>query len=87
MDINEQHSATLFYVTLPQGGTKREEINEEKIIRLRERFMSAYDTAADGRLQIQELATIMLPEEENFLLLFRRETPLDNSVEFMRKDS
>lgn len=26
----------------------------------------------------------MLPEEENFLLLFRRETPLDNSVEFMR---
>uniref|UniRef100_A0A3B4UKV5 Secretagogin n=1 Tax=Seriola dumerili TaxID=41447 RepID=A0A3B4UKV5_SERDU len=30
------------------------------------------------------LATMMLPEEENFLLLFRRETPLDNSVEFMR---
>lgn len=31
-----------------------------------------------------QLATVMLPEEENFLLLFRRETPLDNSVEFMR---
>lgn len=31
-----------------------------------------------------QLATLMLPEEENFLLLFRRETPLDNSVEFMR---
>eukprot|EP00064_Thunnus_orientalis_P014348 superscaffoldBa00002473_g14392 len=31
-----------------------------------------------------KLATVMLPEEENFLLLFRRETPLDNSVEFMR---
>uniref|UniRef100_A0A8D0CUE6 Secretagogin n=1 Tax=Sander lucioperca TaxID=283035 RepID=A0A8D0CUE6_SANLU len=60
------------------------EINEDKIRRLRERFMSACDTTADGRLQIQELATIMLPEEENFLLLFRRETPLDNSVEFMR---
>uniref|UniRef100_A0A3B1J1C9 Secretagogin n=1 Tax=Astyanax mexicanus TaxID=7994 RepID=A0A3B1J1C9_ASTMX len=30
------------------------------------------------------LATVILPEEENFLLLFRRETPLDNSVEFMR---
>lgn len=27
---------------------------------------------------------MMLPVEENFLLLFRRETPLDNSVEFMR---
>ncbi len=31
-----------------------------------------------------QLATMMLPEDENFLLLFRRETPLDNSVEFMR---
>ncbi|XP_075938517.1 secretagogin-like [Anarhichas minor] len=62
----------------------KEEITEDKIRRLRGRFMSAYDTAADRRLQIQELATVMLPEEENFLLLFRRETPLDNSVEFMR---
>ncbi|XP_069024850.1 secretagogin-like isoform X2 [Embiotoca jacksoni] len=31
-----------------------------------------------------KLAAAMLPDEENFLLLFRRETPLDNSVEFMR---
>ncbi|NWX69539.1 SEGN protein, partial [Alca torda] len=38
----------------------------------------------DGRLQIQELANMILPDDENFLLLFRRETPLDNSVEFMR---
>uniref|UniRef100_A0A3Q1GQV4 Secretagogin, EF-hand calcium binding protein n=1 Tax=Acanthochromis polyacanthus TaxID=80966 RepID=A0A3Q1GQV4_9TELE len=62
----------------------KEEITEDKIRQLKERFMSAYDTVADGRLQIQELATMMLPEDENFLLLFRRETPLDNSVEFMR---
>ncbi|KAM9414575.1 secretagogin-like isoform 2-T2 [Salvelinus alpinus] len=61
-----------------------DEITDDKIRRVKERFMSAYDTTADGRLQIQELATMMLPEEENFLLLFRRETPLDNSVEFMR---
>lgn len=27
---------------------------------------------------------MILPDDENFLLLFRRETPLDNSVEFMR---
>lgn len=27
---------------------------------------------------------MLLPREENFLLLFRRETPLDSSVEFMR---
>ncbi|NXF95818.1 SEGN protein, partial [Eubucco bourcierii] len=37
-----------------------------------------------GRLQIQELANMILPDDENFLLLFRREAPLDNSVEFMR---
>ncbi|XP_034747486.1 secretagogin-like [Etheostoma cragini] len=73
-----------FQHMLEKFGMKREEINEEKIRRLRERFMSAYETTADGRLQIQELATILLPEQENFLLLFRRETPLDNSVEFMR---
>uniref|UniRef100_A0A8K9XLD7 Secretagogin n=1 Tax=Oncorhynchus mykiss TaxID=8022 RepID=A0A8K9XLD7_ONCMY len=61
-----------------------DEITDDKVGRMKERFMSAYDTTADGRLQIQELATMMLPEEENFLLLFHRETPLDNSVEFMR---
>ncbi|XP_055732337.1 secretagogin-like isoform X2 [Salvelinus fontinalis] len=61
-----------------------DEITDDKVRRMKERFMSAYDTTADGRLQIQELATMMLPEEENFLLLFHRETPLDNSVEFMR---
>ncbi|KAL6473914.1 hypothetical protein MHYP_G00174750 [Metynnis hypsauchen] len=50
---------------------------EEKLQRLKA-------ASTDGNLQIQELATIILPEVENFLLLFRRETPLDNSVEFMR---
>ncbi|XP_053169294.1 secretagogin isoform X2 [Hemicordylus capensis] len=59
-------------------------ITEEKVQKVKERFMSAYDVTADGRLQIQELANMILPEDENFLLLFRRETPLDNSVEFMR---
>ncbi|XP_030645305.1 secretagogin [Chanos chanos] len=57
---------------------------EEKVQHLRERLMSTSGIGADGRLQIEELATMILPEEENFLLLFRRETPLDSSVEFMR---
>lgn len=61
-----------------------DKITEEKVQKLKKRFMSAYDATADGRLQIQELANMMLPKDENFLLLFRRETPLDNSVEFMR---
>uniref|UniRef100_A0A3Q2CM71 Secretagogin n=1 Tax=Cyprinodon variegatus TaxID=28743 RepID=A0A3Q2CM71_CYPVA len=57
---------------------------EEKVQRLKQRFMSAYDVTADGKLQIQELANMILPEEENFLLIFRREAPLDNSVDFMK---
>lgn len=59
-------------------------VTKEKVQKVKERFMSAYDVTADGRLQIHELANMILPEDENFLLLFWRETPLDNSVEFMR---
>ncbi|XP_009072448.1 PREDICTED: secretagogin-like, partial [Acanthisitta chloris] len=59
-------------------------ITEENVQRMKEQFMSVYNVTTDGRLKIQELANIILPDDENFLLLFRRETPLDNSVEFMR---
>ncbi|XP_061445776.1 secretagogin isoform X2 [Rhineura floridana] len=59
-------------------------ITEEKVQKVKKQLMSAYDVTADGRLQIQELANMILSEDENFLLLFRRETPLDNSVEFMQ---
>ncbi|KAL2101938.1 hypothetical protein ACEWY4_003699 [Coilia grayii] len=62
----------------------QDQITEEKVQQLKQRFMSAYDVTADGRLQIQELAHMILPEDENFLLVFRREAPLDNSVEFMK---
>lgn len=61
-----------------------DEDTEEKLRKLKRNFMSVYDTTTDGRLQIQEVASMLLPEDENFLLLFRRETPLENSVEFMR---
>lgn len=30
---------------------------------------------------------MILPEDENFLLVFRREAPLDNSVDFMKVSS
>ncbi|XP_051573945.1 secretagogin [Myxocyprinus asiaticus] len=61
-----------------------DKITEERVQQMKKRFMSAYDITADGRLQIQELANMILPEDENFLLIFRREAPLDNSVEFMK---
>ncbi|XP_020490238.1 secretagogin [Labrus bergylta] len=62
----------------------QEKVTEERVQRLKQRFMSAYDVTADGRLQIQELANMILPADENFLLIFRRETPLDNSVDFIK---
>ena len=31
-----------------------------------------------------QLANMILPEDENFLLVFRREAALDNSVDFMQ---
>ncbi|XP_078283026.1 secretagogin [Rhinoraja longicauda] len=65
-------------------GTEGTDLSATKVQKMKERFMSAYDVTADGKLQIQELANMILPEDENFLLLFRRETPLDNSVDFMR---
>ncbi|XP_045573630.1 secretagogin isoform X1 [Salmo salar] len=61
-----------------------DKVTEERVQRLKQKFMSAYDVTADGRLQIQELAMMILPQDENFLLVFRREAPLDNSVDFMK---
>ncbi|CAF1012734.1 unnamed protein product [Rotaria sp. Silwood1] len=50
---------------------------------LKECFLDAYDENSDGRIEIGELAEI-LPMEENFLLLFRKDNPLESSVDFMR---
>ncbi|KAG7466524.1 secretagogin-like [Solea senegalensis] len=82
--IEDKHLDAFFRSVLEKTGTKRDEISEDKIRRLRAKIAPSYDCTADGRLQIHKLAAMMLPEEENFLLLFRKETPLDNSVEFMR---
>ncbi|KAM9737842.1 secretagogin-like isoform 1-T1 [Menidia menidia] len=82
--IHGRELDAFFKHILQKLGMKKQEITEDAVRGLRERLVSGCGSAADERLQIQELATVMLPEEENFLLLFRRETPLDNSVEFMR---
>uniref|UniRef100_A0A3B3QTD7 Secretagogin, EF-hand calcium binding protein n=1 Tax=Paramormyrops kingsleyae TaxID=1676925 RepID=A0A3B3QTD7_9TELE len=59
-------------------------VTEEKVQQMKHRFASTCDGGGHERLQIQELASKMLPEDENFLLLFRREEALESSVEFMR---
>ncbi|NXR75224.1 SEGN protein, partial [Pycnonotus jocosus] len=73
-----------FHHLLEKLGPEVSTVLHQLCIRMKEQFMSVYDVTTDGRLQIQELANMILPDDENFLLLFRRETPLDNSVEFMR---
>ena len=48
--------------------------------------MEVYDDNKDGKIDIREMAQL-LPMEENFLLLFRFDNPLDSSVEFMKVHS
>ncbi|XP_043093357.1 secretagogin [Puntigrus tetrazona] len=62
----------------------KDKITEVKVQQMKKQFMSAYDLTSDGRLAIHELANMILPQDENFLLIFRREAPLDSSVEFMK---
>ncbi|KAM9420249.1 secretagogin-like [Salvelinus alpinus] len=39
-----------------------DEITDDQVRRMKERFMSAYDTTADGRLQIQEVRLLVFPQ-------------------------
>ncbi|ELU17744.1 hypothetical protein CAPTEDRAFT_189720 [Capitella teleta] len=60
-----------------------EVISETAFESMKTAFMDAFDENEDQKIDIAELAQI-LPTEETFLLLFRRDNPLDSSVEFMR---
>jgi len=60
-----------------------EVISDTMLVELKECFLEAYDDNKDGKIEIRELAQL-LPMEENFLLLFRFDNPLDSSVEFMK---
>jgi len=59
------------------------DVSVEALLELKECFLEAYDDNDDGKIEIRELAQL-LPMEENFLLLFRFDNPLDSSVEFMK---
>lgn len=60
-----------------------EAVSDEMLKELKACFMEAYDDNQDGKIDIRELAQL-LPMEENFLLLFRFDNPLESSVEFMK---
>uniref|UniRef100_A0A8I6AT82 Secretagogin n=1 Tax=Rattus norvegicus TaxID=10116 RepID=A0A8I6AT82_RAT len=57
---------------------------EENVQKMKEQLMVGHDISKEGRILMKELASMFLSEDENFLLFFRLETPLDNSVEFMQ---
>ncbi|KAL1115271.1 hypothetical protein AAG570_007302 [Ranatra chinensis] len=60
-----------------------EAVSDSMLAELKQCFMEAYDDNQDGKIDIRELAQL-LPMEENFLLLFRFDNPLESSVEFMK---
>ncbi|CAB3379421.1 Hypothetical predicted protein [Cloeon dipterum] len=60
-----------------------EAVSDAVLAELKQCFLEAYDDNQDGKIDIRELAQL-LPMEENFLLLFRFDNPLESSVEFMK---
>ncbi|GAB5571168.1 NADPH oxidase 5 isoform X3 [Prionailurus iriomotensis] len=83
--IEEKELDAFFHHVLTKLGTDNwAPVVEENVRRLKQRIMAPQDVSRAGRVQMKELATMFLSEDENFLLLFRQETPLDSSVEFMQ---
>lgn len=62
----------------------QKEPTEDEFNGLKLALMSAYDMEKKGRISIAELAQMLLPNEQLFLLLFRRSVPLQSSVIFMK---
>ncbi|GAA38966.2 calbindin-32 [Clonorchis sinensis] len=60
-----------------------EVIAEDDLELMKKEFMKTFDENSDNRIELCELAKI-LPTEENFLVLFHQDNPLESSVEFMR---
>lgn len=81
--IEEKELDAFFHHVLTKLGTD-DAVMEENVWKMKQQFMAAHDVSKDGRIQMKELACLFLSEDENFLLLFRQETPLDSSVEFMQ---
>lgn len=72
-----------FVESVNNTDTGPEVVSDAMMTELKQCFLEAYDDNKDGKIEIRELAQL-LPMEENFLLLFRFDNPLDSSVEFMK---
>ncbi|XP_055470472.1 secretagogin [Psammomys obesus] len=81
--IRETDLDAFFDHLLAKSGTE-DTLVEEDVQKVKQQLMTAHDVSKEGRISMKELASLFLSEDENFLLFFRLETPLDNSVEFMQ---
>lgn len=73
----------LEFITTVMKSEDSQNINDQDLEGLKKEFMATFDENEDNKIELRELARI-LPTEENFLLLFRRENPLESSAEFMQ---
>ncbi|XP_021071710.1 secretagogin [Mus pahari] len=81
--IRETELDAFFDHLLAKSGLE-DTLMEENVQKVKEQLMTGHDVSKEGRILMKELASMFLSEDENFLLFFRLETPLDNSVEFMQ---
>ncbi|XP_022346379.1 secretagogin [Enhydra lutris kenyoni] len=81
--IDDEELDAFFHRVLMTLGTEEAGV-EENVQRMKQQFMGLQGVSRDGRVLMKELANMFLSEDENFLLLFRQENPLDSSVEFMQ---
>ncbi|KAM7322733.1 secretagogin [Alexandromys fortis] len=68
---------------LAKSGTE-DALMQENVQKVKQQLTATHGVSKEGRILMKELASMFLSEDENFLLFFRLETPLDNSVEFMQ---
>jgi Ca2+-binding EF-hand superfamily protein len=59
-----------------------ETVTEAVLEQFKEAFLDAYDTNADGRISIRELADL-LPVDENFMFIFQNEKLVENANDFI----
>lgn len=81
--IDEKELDAFFHHLLTRLDTD-DVLTEENVQKVKQQFMTTHHVSKDGRIQMKELASMFLSEDENFLLFFRQESPLDSSVEFMQ---
>ncbi|XP_045673016.1 secretagogin [Phyllostomus hastatus] len=81
--IDEKELEAFFHQMLVKLGAD-DAVMGELVQEAQQRFRAAHGVPEDGRVPMEQLAGTFLSEEENFLLLFRRESPLGSSVEFMQ---